>query len=98
MQWEEKGSKELAKKIGCSSVALEARDDKVRQQETNTGNFVSDAVRSMHRLACSKVVGKVIAYSVFLVRTFSRSMRRTDVALINGGTIRGNKVGRVVGH
>ncbi|CAE7941594.1 yfkN [Symbiodinium necroappetens] len=65
VHWEERGSAELAKKIGCSSAPLDAVTRHVRQRETNAGDFVADAVKNMHR---------------------------TQVALINGGTIRGDKV------
>ena len=47
--WEERGSAELAKKMGCSSVPLDAVARHVREHETNAGNFVCDAVKSMHR-------------------------------------------------
>ena len=49
VQWEERGSAELAKKIGCSSAPLDAVTRHVRQRETNAANFVADAVKNMHR-------------------------------------------------
>uniref|UniRef100_A0A7S0AHD1 5'-nucleotidase n=1 Tax=Pyrodinium bahamense TaxID=73915 RepID=A0A7S0AHD1_9DINO len=65
VEWEEKGAKEMGKKIGCSVVDFDNIDAHSRQGLTNGGVFFTDAVRAFHK---------------------------TDVALINGGTIRGNKV------
>eukprot|EP00420_Gonyaulax_spinifera_P004421 CAMPEP_0197936288 /NCGR_PEP_ID=MMETSP1439-20131203/114697_1 /TAXON_ID=66791 /ORGANISM="Gonyaulax spinifera, Strain CCMP409" /LENGTH=654 /DNA_ID=CAMNT_0043559255 /DNA_START=60 /DNA_END=2024 /DNA_ORIENTATION=+ len=65
VEWEQKGVKEMGKKVGCSKVAIDTSASKVRQHETTGGNFFTDAVRAMHG---------------------------TDIALVNGGTIRGDKV------
>jgi len=65
VQWEEKAEKENAKKLGCLSVDLNAKNEQVRSRETTMGNFATDAVRAMHG---------------------------TDIAAINGGTLRGDKI------
>lgn len=62
--WEGKLSAALGTVIGCTHVVLEGRTKFVRQQETNLGNWICDALRE--------------EYSV-------------DVALFNGGGIRGNR-------
>jgi len=64
VEWEMKGKKEMGKKLGCTTVAMDSVAAHVRQYEVNAADFFTDAVRTMHK---------------------------TDVALINGGTIRGNK-------
>jgi 5'-nucleotidase len=61
--YEDKINAELGQVIGSTSVALDARQQTNRSQETNLGNFVADAYR--------------------------RRMK-TDIALINGGSIRAN--------
>jgi len=63
--WEEKGEKEMGKKVGCSLTDLDAVAAHVRQFETELGDWFTDAVRIQHGV---------------------------QVAMINGGTIRGNKV------
>lgn len=65
IEWEDRGAKEMNKKIGCMKEDLDAVAVHVRQEETNIGNFFSDSVRVFHH---------------------------TDVGLINGGAIRGNKI------
>eukprot|EP00930_Biecheleria_cincta_P006206 TRINITY_DN10718_c0_g1_i1.p1 TRINITY_DN10718_c0_g1~~TRINITY_DN10718_c0_g1_i1.p1 ORF type:complete len:727 (-),score=123.09 TRINITY_DN10718_c0_g1_i1:62-1918(-) len=65
VEWEEKGEAELSNVIGCSSVDFDNIDAHSRTQETNSGDFFTDAVRSMHG---------------------------TQVAVFNGGAIRGNTV------
>merc|ERR1712129_75656 len=65
VQWEEKAEKENAKKLGCLTNDLDAKNEKIRSRETTMGNFATDAVRAMHQ---------------------------TDIAAINGGTLRGDKI------
>lgn len=65
VSWEERGETELSKVMGCSGVNFDNIDAHLRTRETNSGNFFTDAVRSMHS---------------------------TQVAIINGGTIRGNGI------
>lgn len=65
VDWEEKGEKEMGRKIGCLDTPLDARNTAIRNGETNMGDFFTDAVRAMHNV---------------------------DVAMINGGTMRGDKV------
>lgn len=64
VKWEERGEAEMGKKVGCLEVPLQAQNTRIRNGETNMGDFFTDAVRAMHK---------------------------TDVALINGGTMRGDK-------
>ena len=58
-------SRELDVVVGQTTVALESRRGRLRTQETNLGNFITDAMRA--RL-------------------------KTDVAVMNGGGIRGDRV------
>ena len=93
VHWEERGSAELAKKIGCSSAPLDAVTRHVRQRETNAGDFVADAVKNMHRTSRKAL----LAWTCPACRYLRRGRKlvvasRTQVALINGGTIRGDKV------
>lgn len=61
----ERADRELAVEVGRTAVPLEGRRGRLRTEETNLGNFVTDAMRAQ---------------------------ARTDVALINGGGIRSDRV------
>jgi len=65
VQWEEKGEKEMGKRIGCFETPLDTVASRLRSMETNAGDFASDVVREMYH---------------------------TDVAMLNGGAIRGDKI------
>jgi len=65
VEWENKGEKEMGKKLGCLTTPLEAGNSEIRRKETNMGDFFTDAVRKMHH---------------------------TDVAMVNAGTMRGDKL------
>jgi len=61
----ERADRELAQPVGRTAVPLEGRRARLRTEETNLGNFITDAMRAH---------------------------AHTDVALINGGGIRSDRV------
>jgi 5'-nucleotidase len=61
----ERADRELGVEVGRTAVPLEGRRSHLRTEETNLGNFITDAMRAQ---------------------------ARTDVALINGGGIRSDRV------
>jgi 2',3'-cyclic-nucleotide 2'-phosphodiesterase (5'-nucleotidase family) len=64
VRWEDKAEKELGKVMGCFATDFDSFAKHNRQQETNAGDWFTDAMRGMHK---------------------------TDVAMWNGGAIRGDK-------
>jgi len=49
VEWERRGSEEMGKEIGCSKVELDSKAKHLRRGSTNLGNFITDAMRSVHK-------------------------------------------------